>query len=121
MALLRSAIVRWGILLAVAVGVGPVARGGHELPVYPSYYPHEIAITVVGAKAAAGGLRDGMGCLPGRRGSQRIQLRSKYRAANEGQHNQHSQQSHLPTTHGLLSPLIVCTARAAAGCAALPQ
>jgi hypothetical protein len=59
MALLRSAIARCGILFAVSVGVGPVARGGHELPVYPSYYPHEIAISVVGAKAAAGRLRDG--------------------------------------------------------------
>jgi len=57
--LLRSAIARCGILLAVAVSVGPAARGGHELPVYPSYYPHEIAISVVGAKAAARGLRDG--------------------------------------------------------------
>ena len=59
MALLRSATARCGILIAVAVSVGPAARGGHELPVYPSYYPHEIAMTVVGAKAAAGGLHDG--------------------------------------------------------------
>jgi hypothetical protein len=62
MALLRSASARGGplaVLIAVAVSIGPAARGGHELPVYPSYYPHEIAITRVGAKAAADGLHDG--------------------------------------------------------------
>jgi len=58
MALLRSAIARGGLLISMAVSVGPAARGGHELPVYPSYYPHEIAITVVEAKAAAKGVRD---------------------------------------------------------------
>jgi hypothetical protein len=61
MALLRSAIARGGplaVLIAVAVSVGPAARGGHELPVYPSYYPHEIAVTAVEAKAAAHGLHD---------------------------------------------------------------
>jgi hypothetical protein len=57
--LLRSAIARGAILVALAVSVGPAARGGHELPVYPSYYPHEIAIAVVGAKPAASGLHDG--------------------------------------------------------------
>src|SRR5262252_5436261 len=31
------------VLAALLVTLG-VARGGHELPVYPSYYPHEIAI-----------------------------------------------------------------------------
>jgi hypothetical protein len=31
------------VLLTVAI-VATVAKGGHELPVYPSYYPHEIEI-----------------------------------------------------------------------------
>ena len=31
-------------LLAALLATLSVARGGHELPVYPSYYPHEIAI-----------------------------------------------------------------------------
>jgi hypothetical protein len=35
-----------------------VARGGHELPVYPSYYPHEIAIETMPAERAAELLRD---------------------------------------------------------------
>jgi hypothetical protein len=35
-----------------------VARGGHELPVYPSYYPHEIAIETVAPKRAEGLLRE---------------------------------------------------------------
>ena len=35
-----------------------VARSGHELPVYPSYYPHEIEIATV-APDRAGLLRDG--------------------------------------------------------------
>jgi len=36
----RSAI----LLATTLLCLPPVARGGHELPVYPSYYPHEIAI-----------------------------------------------------------------------------
>lgn len=45
-----------GVLVAVAA-VGTIAtpaRGGHELPVYPSYYPHEIAIETVSPERAAG-------------------------------------------------------------------
>ncbi len=32
------------IILLIAAAVATVARGGHEVPVYPSYYPHEIEI-----------------------------------------------------------------------------
>ncbi|MBO0764500.1 MAG: hypothetical protein J2P50_07920 [Hyphomicrobiaceae bacterium] len=35
------------LLLAAALLLVPVARGGHEVPVYPSYYPHEIEIAVL--------------------------------------------------------------------------
>lgn len=35
------------------------ARGGHELPVYPSFYPHEIEIRSLAPEAAAKPLRDG--------------------------------------------------------------
>jgi hypothetical protein len=44
-----------GAAAALAVG----ARGGHELPVYPSYYPHEIEITALPPAQAAVQLRDG--------------------------------------------------------------
>jgi hypothetical protein len=42
------------VLLAVAAAgtIATVARGGHELPVYPSYYPHEIAIETVAPERA---------------------------------------------------------------------
>jgi hypothetical protein len=32
------------IVLLIAGAVATIARGGHEVPVYPSYYPHEIEI-----------------------------------------------------------------------------
>ena len=35
------------ILAAAALLVAPVARSGHEQPVYPSYYPHEIEIAAL--------------------------------------------------------------------------
>jgi hypothetical protein len=35
------------VLTAAALLVAPAARSGHEIPVYPSYYPHEIEIAVV--------------------------------------------------------------------------
>jgi len=35
-----------------------LARGGHEVPVYPSYYPHQITITSIGAERAAELLAD---------------------------------------------------------------
>jgi hypothetical protein len=45
------------VLAALLVTVG-VARGGHELPVYPSYYPHDIAIEAMAAERAANLLGD---------------------------------------------------------------
>jgi hypothetical protein len=50
-----------GLLLAAGVLLVPAARGGHELPVYPSYYPHEIEIAAVAPEAA--GERLGKGKL----------------------------------------------------------
>ena len=44
---------------AALTSVAPVARSGHELPVYPSYYPHEIEIAAVAPQRAAELLRDG--------------------------------------------------------------
>jgi hypothetical protein len=40
-------------VLAVMMVVATAARGGHELPVYPSYYPHEIAIETMPPERAA--------------------------------------------------------------------
>jgi hypothetical protein len=51
----RSAIYVGTTLLCLA----PLARGGHELPVYPSYYPHEIAITTTAPQQAIEMLRMG--------------------------------------------------------------
>jgi hypothetical protein len=45
------------VLAALLVTLG-VARGGHELPVYPSYYPHEIAIETMPPERAADLLPD---------------------------------------------------------------
>ena len=39
--------------LAAAALVFSVARGGHEFPVYPSYYPHEIRIATIPPDQAA--------------------------------------------------------------------
>jgi hypothetical protein len=52
---------RTGFVIAVvaASAAATVARSGHELPVYPSYYPHEIEIATVAPDQAAGLLRDG--------------------------------------------------------------
>ena len=41
------------ILATAALLVAPVARSGHELPVYPSYYPHEIEIAAMAPQRAA--------------------------------------------------------------------
>lgn len=46
------------ITTVAAVTIATVARGGHELPVYPSYYPHEIAIETVAPERAGGLLRE---------------------------------------------------------------
>ncbi len=43
--------VTFGLLLAALAVIGP-ARSGHELPVYPSYYPHEIEIKTIAPDAA---------------------------------------------------------------------
>lgn len=45
-----------GILAGSVVAVS--AWGGHELPVYPSFYPHEIRLTTIAPEAAGGLLRD---------------------------------------------------------------
>ena len=45
--------------VALAATLATVARSGHELPVYPSYYPHEIQIETVAPESAAELLRGG--------------------------------------------------------------
>ena len=37
------------ILVAAAAIIVTAARGGHELPIYPSFYPHEITIKTLEA------------------------------------------------------------------------
>jgi hypothetical protein len=48
------------MLLVLVALLAPIgwARGGHEVPVYPSYYPHEIRIETVAPERAADLLRD---------------------------------------------------------------
>jgi hypothetical protein len=48
------------MLLVLVALIAPVgwARGGHEVSVYPSYYPHEIRIATVAPERAADLLRD---------------------------------------------------------------
>ena len=46
------------LVLAALLATLSVARGGHELPVYPSYYPHEIAIETIPPERAADLLGD---------------------------------------------------------------
>jgi hypothetical protein len=41
------------IVLVMAAMLATVARSGHEVPVYPSYYPHEIEISVADPAQAA--------------------------------------------------------------------
>jgi hypothetical protein len=41
------------VLATAALLVAPLARSGHELPVYPSYYPHEIEIATLTPQQAA--------------------------------------------------------------------
>jgi hypothetical protein len=51
---------RGAILAAVTTAaLVTVARSGHELPVYPSYYPHEIRVESMSADRAADLLRSG--------------------------------------------------------------
>ena len=47
------------IALAAALLVASVANSGHELPVYPSYYPHEIEIRTIAPGEAADVMRAG--------------------------------------------------------------
>ncbi len=42
-----------------AAALAGMARGGHELPIYPSFYPHEIEIRSVAPAEAAQALPDG--------------------------------------------------------------
>jgi hypothetical protein len=41
------------ILLLAAIAIATAARSGHEPPIYPSYYPHEIDIQTIAPEAAA--------------------------------------------------------------------
>jgi hypothetical protein len=51
---------RYAIGVVIAAGlVASVARSGHELPVYPSYYPHEIEIKTIAPVDAGDLLRAG--------------------------------------------------------------
>ena len=47
------------ILTAAALLAATVARSGHELPVYPSYYPHEIEIAAMAPGRAGELMRAG--------------------------------------------------------------
>jgi hypothetical protein len=47
------------LVVALAAAAVTVARSGHELPVYPSYYPHEIEIASVSPERAASLLVEG--------------------------------------------------------------
>jgi hypothetical protein len=49
--------VTFGLLLSALTVTGAV-RAGHELPVYPSYYPHEIEIMTIAPDAAESLLQD---------------------------------------------------------------
>ncbi|HEY7943214.1 MAG: hypothetical protein ACHP7M_07535 [Burkholderiales bacterium] len=46
------------VALIAAAGAVTVARGGHEFPIYPSYYPHQISIETMPPDRAADLLRD---------------------------------------------------------------
>src|SRR5713101_7824862 len=45
--------------LAGAAVIVTSARGGHELPIYPSFYPHEIEIRTLDPEQAGKALRSG--------------------------------------------------------------
>lgn len=42
--------------LLIAAALVTMARGGHEVPIYPSFYPHEIAIRALAREQAADAL-----------------------------------------------------------------
>ena len=50
---------RHGFGIVIALAFVTVARSGHELPVYPSYYPHEIEIAAVAPDQASEPLQQG--------------------------------------------------------------
>ena len=50
---------RHGFGIVIALALVTVARSGHELPVYPSYYPHEIEIAAVAPERASEPLQQG--------------------------------------------------------------
>src|SRR6185503_16030585 len=50
---------RVACVLLPVLFVAPAAQSGHELPIYPSYYSHEIEIATVAPDRAAALLRDG--------------------------------------------------------------
>ena len=50
---------RVSLVLLIALAMVTVARSGHELPVYPSYYPHEIQIETMPRERSAALLLDG--------------------------------------------------------------
>ncbi len=53
-------VVRFAVSFAVlGCAIVTVARGGHELPVYPSFYPHEIEIKALPSDQAPDALRQG--------------------------------------------------------------
>src|SRR5258708_39249683 len=45
-------------ILVAALAVAPMARGGHELPIYRSFYPHEISVETIDPAGAARRLAD---------------------------------------------------------------
>ncbi len=45
-------------ILVAALAVAPMARGGHELPIYRSFYPHEISVETIDPAGAARLLAD---------------------------------------------------------------
>src|SRR5262249_56771599 len=47
------------VFILGAAALVTVARGGHELPIYPSFYPHETEIKPRAPEEAAHPLRDG--------------------------------------------------------------
>jgi hypothetical protein len=47
------------LVVTLALAAVTVARSGHELPVYPSYYPHEIEIATLSPERAADLLAEG--------------------------------------------------------------
>lgn len=47
------------MITTVVLAIAPMARSGHELPVYPSYYPHEIEIAAMEPQRAAELMRAG--------------------------------------------------------------